>query len=736
MMAMMLVRQVRRRVGPTREESRAVTIDEPETEELSDTLPQAPPPDPPPDGGGGVDMDIEQETADVPDPEEDLNPPEYASETSYHVRFPDLFTSCVHPDDQGYDTFRAFMASRSNDKDAKAWKQKSKFASKKAKEKQGKLLIYHKQPTAVQRGLDASRQKEWQKWQDFDAAIKLTPEQFDELRNEGHQVIPTQWIETDKNEPLRTKGKDVEPLYKSRLVVRGDLEQGDLRSDSPTADIEAQNLIFSFAASEKVPIRSLDVTNAYFQGESIDRVLILSQPKGGLPGMNPEEHLLARAPVYGSHDGGRRFWKRLRNAMKKKGARENQILSALYSFTDSNGKLLMLVCTHVDDLLWAAHPEGQALIDELINEFNCGKVEEKSFRYCGKEVTQADDFSITVTCRDTTLKVRKIPIAKGRHPGDPMTPEDTSQMKSVAGSLAWVSRQCRPDLAYRVSRIQSAANKGIVADIKEANKAVDFAIATAERGLTFKSGTVKWGEMISLVITDASHANESEEMIVAGKKSLEPHRSQGARMVFLASKEIWDGDSGHIHPISYSSTIVRRVCRSTIQAEAYTLQAGVEEGDRIRAAIADLYGVLDLKKWEASSASFMQQLWMTDCRSLSDTMMNPKCQKHSDKRLSIEIAALRQSLWRRKGEAKGDPQYEDTVPNNPTDKIRWIDTDVMIADPLTKLMESTKLSEAIETNWLDTSQPIDSVIKKRAKQLQRRKRPLEEGAGDEKMSDS
>ena len=59
----------------------------------------------------------------------------------------------------------------------------------------------------------------------------------------------------------------------------------------------------------------------------------------------------------------------------------------------------------------------------------------------------------------------------------------------------------------------------------------------------------------------------------------------------------------------------------------------------------------------------------------------------------------------------------------------------MIADPLTKLMESTKLSEALETNWLDSSQPIDSLIKKRAKQLQRRKRPLVADVEDVDMGD-
>ena len=36
---------------------------------------------------------------------------------------------------------------------------------------------------------------------------------------------------------------DIEVKNKSRLVTRGDLENGYIRSDSPTADIEAQNLV-------------------------------------------------------------------------------------------------------------------------------------------------------------------------------------------------------------------------------------------------------------------------------------------------------------------------------------------------------------------------------------------------------------------------------------------------------------------------------------------------------------
>ena len=69
----------------------------------------------------------------------------------------------------------------------------------------------------------------------------------------------------------------------------------------------------------------------------------------------------------------------------------------------------------------------------------------------------------------------------------------------------------------------------------------------------------------------------------------------------------------YTHPIV--SNIVRRVCRTTIQAETYTLRAGVEDADIVRAAVADLFGVLDLTRWEASVAMFMKQIWFSICKS-------------------------------------------------------------------------------------------------------------------------
>ena len=197
--------------------------------------------------------------------------------------------------------------------------------------------------------------------------------------------------------------------------------------------------------------------------------------------------------------------------------------------TNSEGKVILMLATHVDDLLWACEPEAQPVVDKILTSFMCGKIEEGTFRYCGKDVEQDADFNIKITCRSSTMKIQKAQIPSGRSIVEPLNDEDKTSMKSIAGSLAWIARQCRPDLAYRISRVQAASSNGCVADLKEANKHVDYAISTSSRGLTFRSGVLSWDfsldAMITCVITDASHANESEDMIVNGKVSKEPHRS-------------------------------------------------------------------------------------------------------------------------------------------------------------------------------------------------------------------
>ena len=74
----------------------------------------------------------------------------------------------------------------------------------------------------------------------------------------------------------------------------------------------------------------------------------------------------------------------------------------------------------------------------------------------------------------TSKKLGLIRISRERQKqiSDPVTPDEAEQLMSVVGSLMWISRSCRPGIAYGVSKLQSVMKKAIVEDLMFANKII------------------------------------------------------------------------------------------------------------------------------------------------------------------------------------------------------------------------------------------------------------------------
>ncbi len=75
--------------------------------------------------------------------------------------------------------------------------------------------------------------------------------------------------------------------------------------------------------------------------------------------------------------------------------------------------------------------------------------------------------------------------------------------------------------------------------------------------------------------------------------------------------------------------------------------------DHVRAALLDLERPLPKQGWEAAAAARRRLFWVTDCRSLEQSLNSPQLLKVGDKRLQIELSALWQGLWRRRGGMAG-----------------------------------------------------------------------------------
>ena len=129
-------------------------------------------------------------------------------------------------------------------------------------------------------------------------------------------------------------------------------------------------------------------------------------------------------------------------------------------FTSVNdGKIQAVMLSNVDDLLYGRLPEAEPESKDILAEFQVNQVLDTEFRFCGKEVVQHYDDSILATARDNIEKIRPIDIGVGQKLTEKCGATMNTSLRSVVASLAWVARQVRPTLSFRVSKLQSLATK-------------------------------------------------------------------------------------------------------------------------------------------------------------------------------------------------------------------------------------------------------------------------------------
>ena len=178
------------------------------------------------------------------------------------------------------------------------------------------------------------------------------------------------------------------------------------------------------------------------------------------------------------------------------------------------------------------------------------------------------------------------------------TADETHQLRSVTQSLAWIARQTRPDFSYRISKIQSTFENTFVRDLRECNRIEEYATSTSTRGIYVSSD---FSLAVVVTISDASFCQEQEQR----DRVTENFQSQQACITALALGNALNVEKMLIHPLSWSSTRIRRVWRSTSMAEAHALSNAVEHGLRTRATIVDTRGQLNIRQWDETASEAM-----------------------------------------------------------------------------------------------------------------------------------
>ena len=89
----------------------------------------------------------------------------------------------------------------------------------------------------------------------------------------------------------------------------------------------------------------------------------------------------------------------------------------------------------------------------------------------------------------------------------------------------------RPTLSLNVSNLQGRGRKPLAGHIKVCNTVIRYPLATSEDGIYFYHG-LAWSSLVIGYVGDASFMEEEQPNDFTGE--LEPHRSQGGRIMILA----------------------------------------------------------------------------------------------------------------------------------------------------------------------------------------------------------
>ena len=207
------------------------------------------------------------------------------------------------------------------------------------------------------------------------------------------------------------------------------------------------------------------------------------------------------------------------------------------------------------------------------------------------------------------LEIEDINPQRAMHKDHSLSSEELTLLRSLVGKLNWLVQGTRMDLAFELVELSTEFRKGLVSDLVREIKCVKKLKMECAKIVFSNLGTPN--DWTIYVFSDAALANLCDGF-----------SSMGAHLVLLV------GPDGLCCPLAWHAGKIKRVVRSTIAAEAMSLQEGADEAVYVRGVILELLGLpLPVKVY-------------TDNRSVVEAIQSTKMV--ADKRLRLNISAIRQ----------------------------------------------------------------------------------------------
>ena len=482
----------------------------------------------------------------------------------------------------------------------------------------------------------------------------------------------------------RDKNRGVPPLKpKCRVVIVGcgDPDIRQLSRDSPTPTRISEFLILAVATSGANRAFNQDgclwklwlgdAEKAFLQGEQDtserDGPIWMEPPRDPIlvaANAYPAQLYQVTGNCYGLCNAPRTWYKKVDGDLKHARFKQHSLDRCCYYLLNDENQLIAILIVHVDDFMMTYNCEKYS-IDDFKALFRWGSTTdislETSGEYRGKEIQLKKDsngkFNYVITQTKFIQAMDSGHVTKERLKGEKLlTAEELGELRSVIGSLQWLSGQTRPDLAATASLCHHGA-KSEIGDLQKAYEAIEYAKATMNDGITMPAIPFNRATTI-LAYGDSSWCNAVN------------FTSQYGVLIVLCPPQVSECTcQGMI--IDWKSGRMQRVARSTLAAEANAADEAADRACFSNHFITELlYGI---PAFHGNMEMAMKQA--TDAKSLYDCLIseNPST---LEKRSMVSIRSVQQSM---------SPK-----------QVHWIPTHLMHCDGLTKIDQ--KLMMAL-TKW-------------------------------------
>ena len=480
---------------------------------------------------------------------------------------------------------------------------------------------------------------------------------------------------------------------KSRWCLQGHLDPDldkkvqDGLLQSPTLSQTGRMLLMQLIATHKWDLQLGDIKGAFLEAGELPakfRPLFARQPPGGIPGVPPDAILEVVGNVYGQNDAPLAWHRTFDSEAVTVGWERSKFDPCLYFLREQN-KLVGVMGVHVDDTALGGQGERfQQAVAALRARFPYRKWRVNEGEFCGAYYVQHKKTKvIEMSQKLFAERLKPATIPKSASPDDLLTESQIRVLRAINGSLNWLASQSRPDLAVQTSLSQQAFPAPRIRHLRDANNAIRRAKMHKELSIRFES--ISPENLCVCCHSDAAFANRGS------------HTQAGYILAFV-DKRMHNGEISPWTPAIWKSYKLPRAVRSTLSGEAQALATASGSVEWLNLLLSEALDGSVIPSMCRSLLAKRPAILATDCKSLYDHLISPSSPTAvDDRRTSIDIVIIRESIKLLSAQ------------------IRWLPTNRMIADGLTKdKMEPSDLLRSCVRAASYQISPEDHVLAQQA----------------------